>query len=108
VAERASNFAGQFMFNAFLGGIVPFEVMMPVCEVDIFFVEYGRPLEWRRYVIISLRSHCRFSHFQQTFGAGLTYRAVSDKWYSGTIYCPAAPVLTTDILPSRNDNWPHT
>lgn len=50
MAERAADFAGEFVLDGFLGWIVPFEIMVAICEVDVFFVEDGSPLEgcgWR-------------------------------------------------------------
>jgi len=45
MAERATNFAGQFMRNALFGRIVPLQVMMTMQEIDVLLVEDSRPLE---------------------------------------------------------------
>lgn len=45
MAVAAAHFAGQFVRDGFIGGVVPFEVVVAVGEVDVGFVEDGGPLE---------------------------------------------------------------
>lgn len=45
VAVRAADFAGNFVLDAFVGRVVPFQVVMAVGEVDVFLVKDGCPLE---------------------------------------------------------------
>jgi hypothetical protein len=45
VAVRAAHFTGQLMLDALLGGVVPFEVVVAVSEVNVILVEDGGPLE---------------------------------------------------------------
>jgi hypothetical protein len=45
VAEGAADFAGELVLDRLAGGVVPFEVVVAVGEVDVFFVEDGCPLE---------------------------------------------------------------
>lgn len=50
MAVAAAHFTGQLVLDGFIGGIVPFEVVVAVGEVDVGFVEDGGPLEgggWR-------------------------------------------------------------
>ena len=50
VAEVAADFAGELVLDGFVGGVVPFEVVVALEEVDVCFVEDGGPLEgggWR-------------------------------------------------------------
>ena len=46
MAKVAANFAGQLVRDALCAWIVPLEVMMPMCEIDVIFVEDCCPLEW--------------------------------------------------------------
>jgi hypothetical protein len=45
MAERAADFAGQFVSDGFRGWIVPLQVVVAVDEVDVGFVEYSCPLK---------------------------------------------------------------
>ena len=49
MAERATHFARQLVLDGFGARVVPFEVVVARDEVDVFFVEYGGPLEGRGY-----------------------------------------------------------
>ena len=44
-AVRAADFARQLVLARLLGAFVPAQVVVPVREVDVFFVEDGAPLE---------------------------------------------------------------
>ena len=44
-AVGAGHFAGEFVHAGFFAGLVPAEVVVPVGEVYVGFVEYGGPLE---------------------------------------------------------------
>jgi hypothetical protein len=46
VAVRGANFAWQLLLDGLLGRVVPLEIMVPVGEVDVLFVENSGPLEW--------------------------------------------------------------
>jgi len=52
VAEGTAHFAGEFVFDRFRGGVVPFQAVVALGEVDVFFVEYGGPLEWSGYAML--------------------------------------------------------
>ena len=54
VAEGAAHFAGQLVLDRLVRGVVPFEVVVPVAEVDVGFVEDGGPLEGGRWVLVSM------------------------------------------------------
>ena len=45
VAVRAAHFAGELVLDGFLRRVVPLEVVVAVCEVDVGFVEDGGPSE---------------------------------------------------------------
>lgn len=45
VAEGTAHFARQLVLDGFRRWVVPFERVVAVCEVDVFFVEDGGPLE---------------------------------------------------------------
>jgi hypothetical protein len=45
VAEGAADFAGELMRDGFCAGVVPFEGVVAVREVDVGFVKDGGPLE---------------------------------------------------------------
>ena len=45
VAVGAADFARELVLDALLRWVVPFEVVVAVEEVDVFFVEDGGPLE---------------------------------------------------------------
>jgi len=53
VAEVAADLAGQLVFNRLVGGVVPLEVVVTVCEIDVFLVEDGGPLEGCSYGCVS-------------------------------------------------------
>jgi len=46
VAEGAADFAGELVGDGFGGRVVPFEIVVAICEVNVVFVEDGGPLEW--------------------------------------------------------------
>lgn len=45
MAEGAADLAGELVLDGFVGRVVPFQVVVAVEEVDVFFVEDGGPLE---------------------------------------------------------------
>lgn len=45
VAVGAAHFAWRLVLDRLLGGVVPLEVVVAICKVDVFFVENGRPLK---------------------------------------------------------------
>lgn len=45
MAVIAADFAGEAVLGGFRAGVVPFEVVVAIGEVDVFFVEDGGPLE---------------------------------------------------------------
>jgi len=45
VAERAANLARKLMLDRLLRWVVPFEIVVAVCEVDVRLLEDGSPLE---------------------------------------------------------------
>ena len=45
MAVGATNFAGELVLDGLVGWVVPFEVVVAIGEVDVFFVEDGGPLE---------------------------------------------------------------
>lgn len=59
------------MLDGFVGWVVPFEVVVAVGEVDVFFVEDGGPLEGCGYNIsISSRSVQTMSNQTCRIGCG--------------------------------------
>jgi hypothetical protein len=53
VAEVTAHFAGKLMVNALLRRIVPFQMVVTIAEVDVFFVEDCGPLEGCGYLSVS-------------------------------------------------------
>lgn len=47
MAVRAANLAGKLVFDGLVGGIIPFQIVVAISEVDVFLVENGSPLERR-------------------------------------------------------------
>ena len=75
------------MLDGFVGGIVPFERVVAVREVDVGFVEDGGPLKGGGCgVLISILIYSRVEG-----GVVLAYHAASGTWCNGTVCCPAAP-----------------
>ena len=51
-AVCTANLARQLMHTRLLRRLVPAEVMMAVCKVDVVFVEDGTPLEGSSYNVV--------------------------------------------------------
>jgi len=45
VAERAADLARKLVLDGLLRWVVPFEIVVAICEVDVGFLENGSPLE---------------------------------------------------------------
>lgn len=56
MAEATSNLAWKLVFDALATGIIPLQVMMPMREVDVLFMEDGSPLEGSSLELSALES----------------------------------------------------
>jgi len=61
VAVTAAHFARQFVLDGFIGRIVPFEVVVAICKVDVCLVEDGGPLEGCGMLRLTSRAVTKFT-----------------------------------------------
>ena len=108
------------MSRCFLSGFIPCEVVYARGEIDVVFVEDGRPLKGRPCIPKTyqpqsspelmplpqpLRHHL---HQAATKDMGIgAYRVAPDKYYNDKTSHQAVSPYSTDIAPVHNDNSPH-
>lgn len=90
MAVTAPDFAGKLVLDGFLGRVVPLEVVVTVCEVDVGFVEDGGPLEGGGCVVVNMYEWRRVG-----VEKSLPYRAVSGTSCSGIACCRGVPACST-------------
>ena len=53
-AVRTADFAWQFVHCSLLGALIPAEVVMTMCEVNIVFMENSGPLERSSWIMVRM------------------------------------------------------
>ena len=82
MAVRAADFAWELVLDGLLSGVVPFEVVVAVGEVDVCLMEDSGPLE---------RCSCGVSVLVLAVGSyANAHRAVSGMSCNGIACCPEA------------------